>query len=95
MFLHAGLAYAMAGAQEAFARSRGATRDAAISDDVRRCMMFLDEDPALSRDDLADRPAPDPDTLSHAFKRELGVGLVAYRNRRARPPLSSWRRPGG
>jgi AraC-like DNA-binding protein len=80
-FLHAGLAYAMAGAQEAFARGRGPTREAAISDEVRRCMTFLDEDPALSRDDLADRAGADPDALSHAFKRELGVGLVVYRNR--------------
>jgi AraC-like DNA-binding protein/quercetin dioxygenase-like cupin family protein len=80
-FLHAGLAYAMAGAQEAFARGRGATREAAISDEVRRCMAFLDEDPALSRDDLADRAGADPDALSHAFTRELGVGLVVYRNR--------------
>src|SRR5205085_1191809 len=44
-------------------------------------MTFLDEDPALSRDDLADRTGADPDALSHAFKRELGVGLVVYRNR--------------
>ena len=44
-------------------------------------MTLLDEDPALSRDDLADRAGADPDALSHAFKRELGVGLVAYRNR--------------
>lgn len=80
-FLHAGLAYAMAGAQEAFGRSRGAPREAVISAEVRRCMTFLDEDPALSRDDLADRTDADPDALSHAFKRELGVGLVAYRNR--------------
>jgi transcriptional regulator GlxA family with amidase domain len=48
---------------------------------VRRSLTLLDEDPALSRDDLADRAGADPDTLSHAFKRELGVGLVAYRNR--------------
>jgi transcriptional regulator GlxA family with amidase domain len=44
-------------------------------------MTLLDEDPALSRDELADRAGADPDALSHAFKRELGVGLVAYRNR--------------
>ena len=37
-------------------------------------MTLLDEDPALSRDDLADRTGADPDALSHAFKRELGVG---------------------
>src|SRR4029079_16990901 len=36
---------------------------------------------SLARDDLADRAGADPDALSHAFKRELGVGLVAYRNR--------------
>jgi AraC-like DNA-binding protein len=80
-FLHAGLAYAMAGAREAFARSPAGAREAAISGEVRRCMTWLDEDPALSRDDLADRAGADPDALSHAFKRELGVGLVAYRNR--------------
>jgi AraC-like DNA-binding protein len=80
-FLHAGLAYAMAGAQEAFGRARGSTREAAVSGEVRRCITLLDEDPALSRDDLADRAGSDPDALSHAFKRELGVGLVAYRNR--------------
>jgi len=77
--LHAGLGYAMAGAQEAFAR--GGTREAAVSSEVRRCITLLDEDPALSRDDLADRTGADPDALSHAFRRELGVGLVAYRNR--------------
>ena len=81
-FLHAGLAYAMAGAQEAFVRARrGRPRGAAVSGEVRRCMMLLDENPALSRDDLADQTGADPDALSHAFKRELGVGLVVYRNR--------------
>ena len=80
-FLHAGLAYAIAGARESFARSPSGARQAAISGEVRRCMTLLDEDPALSRDDLADRAGADPDALSHAFKRELGVGLVAYRNR--------------
>jgi AraC-like DNA-binding protein len=80
-FLHAGLAYAMAGAREAFARSPGGAREAAISGEVRRCMTLLDDDPGLSRDDLADRTGADPDALSHAFKRDLGVGLVAFRNR--------------
>jgi AraC-like DNA-binding protein len=80
-FLHAGLAYAMAAAQEAFARAPGGAREAAISGGVRRCMTLLDEDPALSRDGLADRTGADPDALGHAFKRELGVGLVVYRNR--------------
>ena len=80
-FLHAGLAYAMTGVQEAFARAPGGARGAAVSSEVRRCMSLLDDDPALSRDDLADRTGADPDALSHAFKRELGVGLVVYRNR--------------
>jgi AraC-like DNA-binding protein len=80
-FLHAGLAYVMAGAREAFARAPGGAREAAISGEVRRCMALLDDDPALSRDDLADRIGADPDAIGHAFKRELGVGLVAYRNR--------------
>jgi transcriptional regulator GlxA family with amidase domain len=44
-------------------------------------MTLLDQDPGLSRDDLADRTGAGPDALSHAFRRELGVGLVAYRNR--------------
>lgn len=80
-FLHAGLSYAMAATQEAFARAPGGAREAAISSEVRRCMTLLDEDPALSRDALADLTGADPDALSHAFKRELGVGLVVYRNR--------------
>jgi AraC-like DNA-binding protein len=80
-FLHAGLAYAMTGAKEAFTRAPHGTREAAISSEVRRCMTLLDEDPALSRDDLAGHAGVDPDALSHGFKRELGVGLVAYRNR--------------
>ena len=80
-FLHAGLSYAMAGAREAFARFAAGAREAAISGEVRRCMTLLDEDPALSRGELADQARVDPDALSHAFQRELGVGLVAYRNR--------------
>lgn len=80
-FMRAGLAYAMAGAQEAFARSTSDPREVAISGEVRRCMTLLEEDPSLSRGDLADQAGADPDALSHAFKRQLGVGLVAYRNR--------------
>lgn len=80
-FMRAGLAYAMTGAQEAFARTPGDPRQAALSGEVRRCMTLLEEDPALSRVALAGRVCAAPDTLSHAFKRELGVGLVAYRNR--------------
>lgn len=80
-FIRAGLAYAMTGAQEAFARARSAPGEAALSAEVRRCMMLLEEDPALSREALAGQTGADPDALSHAFKRELGVGLVAYRNR--------------
>jgi hypothetical protein len=80
-FLHAGLAYAMTGAREAFGRLPTGAREAAISGEVRRCMTLLDEDPSLARDDLADRAGADPDAISHAFKRELGVGLDAYRNR--------------
>ena len=80
-FMRAGLAYAMTGAQEAFARATGDLREAALSDEVRRCMTLLEDDPALSRPDLADQAGADPDALSHAFKLELGVGLVAYRNR--------------
>lgn len=80
-FMRAGLAYAMAGAQEAFARGTSDVGEAALSGEVRRCLTLLEEDPALSRPALADQTGADPDTLSHAFKRELGVGLVAYRNR--------------
>lgn len=80
-FLRAGLAYAITGAQEAFGRSTSDPREAALSGEVRRCMTLLEDDPTLSRDALADHAGSDPDALSHAFKRELGVGLVAYRNR--------------
>lgn len=80
-FMRAGLAYAMTGAREAFARASSDPSEAAISGAVRRCMTLLEEDPTLSRDDLADQAGADPDALSQAFKRELGVGLVAYRNR--------------
>lgn len=78
-FMRAGLTYAMAGAQEAFAR--GVPGEAALSAEVRRCMTLLEEEPALSRGDLADQTGADPDALGQAFKRELGVGLVVYRNR--------------
>lgn len=80
-FMRAGLAYAMTGAQEAFARTPGDPSEAALSGEVRRCMALLEDDPSLSREALADRTGAAPDALSHAFKRELGVGLVAYRNR--------------
>jgi AraC-like DNA-binding protein len=80
-FRHAGLAYALAGAREAFARAAGTPFDTAISGEVHQAMTLLETDPALSRVALADSVGADPDALSHAFKRELGVGLVAYRNR--------------
>ncbi|HVZ88468.1 MAG TPA: AraC family transcriptional regulator [Polyangia bacterium] len=44
-------------------------------------MALLDRDPGLSRTALADQVERDPDALSHAFRRELGLTLVAYRNR--------------
>lgn len=80
-FMHAGLTYAMVGAREAFARSTSDPREAAISSEVRCCMTLLEDDPSLSRDDLADQADASPDALSHAFKRQLGVSLVVYRNR--------------
>lgn len=80
-FLRAGLAYAMTGAQEAFARTPSAPGEAALSAEVQCCMTLLEDNPALSRTALADQAGATPDALSHAFKRELGVGLVAYRNR--------------
>ncbi len=80
-FMRAGLAYAMTGVQEAFARGTSDGGEAALSSEVRRCMTLLEADPALSRDALADQAGADPDALSKAFKRELGVGLVTYRNR--------------
>ena len=80
-FRHAGLAYALAGAREAFGRARATPFASAISGEVHRAMTLLDRDPGLSRPALADSVGADPDALSHAFKRELGVGLVAYRNR--------------
>jgi AraC-like DNA-binding protein len=79
--LRAGLAYVMTGAQEAFARGPAGTREERLSAKVRRCMALLEEQPALSRTALARRARAAPDVLSHAFKRELGVSLVAYRNR--------------
>lgn len=80
-FRHAGLAYALAGAREAFSRARSTPRDAAISAEVHRAMLLLDGDPSLSRTALADAVNADPDALSHVFRREIGTGLVAYRNR--------------
>ncbi|MEY4547670.1 MAG: hypothetical protein RL685_3865 [Pseudomonadota bacterium] len=80
-FLRAGLAYAMTGAQEAFTRGPSDAGEAALSGEVHSCMTLLEEDPALSRGALAEQAGADPDALSQAFKRELGVGLVAYRNR--------------
>jgi len=80
-FRHAGLAYALAGAREAFARARSTPRDAAISAEVHRAMLLLDREPGLSRTALAEAVDADPDALSHAFRREIGTGLVAYRNR--------------
>jgi AraC-like DNA-binding protein len=80
-FRDAGLAYALAGGREAFARARGTPLASAISGEVQQAMALLDGDPGLSRSEIADSVGADPDGLSHAFKRELGVGLVAYRNR--------------
>jgi len=80
-FRHAGLTYALAGAREAFARAGATPRDAALSGEVHRAMALLDRDPGLSRTALADQVERDPDALSHAFRRELGLTLVAYRNR--------------
>jgi AraC-like DNA-binding protein len=80
-FRHTGLAYALAGAREAFGRARATPFVAAISGEVHWAMSLLESDPGLSRSALADSVGADPDALSHAFKRELGIGLVAYRNR--------------
>lgn len=79
-FLHAGLAYVMTGLDEGFRRSSSAPA-AATMPEVWRCAELLEEDPSLSRDVLAERLGCNPDALSRAFPRELGVHLVDYRNR--------------
>jgi AraC-like DNA-binding protein len=80
-FLHSGLAYLVAGTAEAWRRTRAAPPEAALSPDVRRSMTLLEDEPTLARDQLADRIGTSPDVLSRAFRRELGVSIVEYRNR--------------
>ncbi len=56
-------------------------RDAAVDSLTVSVVHALHHDPALSGEALAKRLAVSPSKLTQAFKQEMGVSLVEYRNR--------------
>ncbi len=77
----AGLAYSLLDAWEAFDGSGARTSDSIVSPEVRASMRLLSQDPAMSRETLAQRVGISPAALSRQFAEQLGVNLVTYRQR--------------
>ncbi len=76
------------------------TRLPRVGDDDKNSLVIsvvhaLHQDPALSGRELAKRFAVSPSKLTHAFKEEMGVSLVEYKNRLRLERFLNLVAPGG
>jgi AraC-like DNA-binding protein len=77
----AGLAYSLLDAWESFDGAGASSADSIVTAEIRASMRLLAQDPAMSRDRLAQCVGVNPSVLSRQFSEQLGVNLVTYRQR--------------